>query len=393
MLELLYKISGQHPATTMPFGELYSGLIERVNKGLIHRKVSGDLELFSYSRDCMFERLWDTFTLMARGLVLCPKEERVIGLSFVKFFNFSEISIKLPDCSFSTYEKIDGSLIICYFFDDMWHCITRGSFKSEQAVWATKWLHDNVNINSLHKGTTYLAEAIYPENRIVVSYDFSGLVLLSAYNEKGYELTRNQLELEAECIGFKIVDEKHHSIDEMIEIVKDLPISSEGFVVRFENGYRLKIKGEPYIRVHRLVSDCTPLAIWDIMMHCGDLEVIKKDLPEEFHKDYDVISNILQKKFEETLDLIKKYKDELEDFSVKDLGLLLKWGEFAKYPDITKTCMFSCRRDTFFEEVLEDPGNDFSHPRRVIFDSFRPTSNKLEGFKQSSAMNRFAEES
>ena len=42
-----------------------------------------------------------------------------------------------------------------------------------------RWLA-NHDLSCLDKETTYLAEAIYPENRIVVHYQHAGLVLLGA---------------------------------------------------------------------------------------------------------------------------------------------------------------------------------------------------------------------
>lgn len=392
MLELLLKISKRHPSFLLHFDSFHDALTQRVESGLINRQVLNDLELYTYSRDCQFDKgHWDMFTLMSRGLVLCPGEKRIVAVAFPKFFNYSEISTVLPDEVFTITEKLDGSLIIIFFHDGEWNCITKGSFKSDQAVWATKWLHDNINILSLHKGMTYLAEVIYPENRIVVSYDYSGLVLLSAYNDEGYEITREALELEAECTGFRVVDEKHYELDEMLELAKTMDLTSEGFVVRFENGYRLKIKGDEYIRVHRLVSNCTPLAIWDIMKHCGDLEVIRKDLPEEFHRDFDQIHGILRAKFNKTLEVIKEFYEETKGLTNKDLGLALQSGKYVDKSRIARNCAFSCRREDFLKEAFEDPENKVSHPRRVIFESFRPTANVLEGFEPSSVMNRFEE--
>ncbi len=395
MLELLLKISNQHPAFFLPFNELRENLTQRVNSGLINRQVSNGLELYTYSRDCQFDKSnWDIFTLMARGLVLCPEEERIVAVAFPKFFNFSEISAVLPDESFMVTEKIDGSLIIIFHHKDMWHCITKGSFTSEQAIWATDWLYNNINILSLHNGMTYLAEAIYPANRIVVSYDYEGMVLLSAYTEKGYELTRNELELESECVGFRDVDEKIYTIDEMLELAKTMNLTSEGFVVRFENGYRLKIKGDEYVRVHRLISNCTPLAIWDMMRHCDNLEVISKDLPEEFRRDFDQISNLLQLKFEDTLRIIREFYYETEDLTNKELGLAIQSGKYNDRLPFVRACAFPCRKSDFFSTAFEPyKDNDTRHPRRFIFESFRPTGNVLEGFEPSSVMNRFEEES
>ncbi len=49
------------------------------------------------------------------------------------------------------------------------------------------------DLSFLDKETTYLAEAIYPENRIVVHYQHTGLVLLGAYRGDGSEMGYDEL--------------------------------------------------------------------------------------------------------------------------------------------------------------------------------------------------------
>jgi RNA ligase len=52
-------------------------------------------------------------------------------------------------------------------------------------------------------------------------------------------------------------------------LCQKLPRDREGFVVRFASGLRIKLKGEQYCRIHKLISRCTPLALWDAMMPGG----------------------------------------------------------------------------------------------------------------------------
>jgi len=123
-----------------------------------------------------------------------------------------------------------------------------------------------------------------------------------------------------------------------------------------------------------------------------NLEVIRKDLPEEFHKDFDQIVNLLREKFDNSLRIVRGFYYETEDLTNKELGLALKNGKYNDRLPFVRACAFPCRREGFFEKVFEPfLTNDTRHPRRFLFESFRPIGNVLEGFEPSSVMNRFEE--
>ena len=382
------KDSLYHPATTMSFNKLYKGLMKHVKAGNINVQREDGLEIFSYSKSCVYDGAWDKFTLMARGLILCPKKKKIIALTFPKFFNFGEVSTKLPDLPFTVNEKVDGSLGLCYFYEDKWHVATKGSFQSEQAVWATNWLNFNVALGQLDTNLTYLTEIIYHQNKIVVSYSFEGLVLLG-----GYDLTTGLEVFNAANNWYATYGCKqpkpyyYDSLDDILKVAETLDVNNEGFVVRFSNGYRIKIKGSEYIRVHRLISNCTPLAIWDMLRNNDRLDLVRMDLPEEHRKDFDQIVDLLQNKFDAYVKIIKDFYEATNTLSDKELGLFLKGcSDLA----IAKNFVFACRKKNFLTEVYETPGKQV-HPRNALFETFRPTANVLEGFVPSSAMNRFEE--
>jgi len=364
--------------------------MERVDKGLINVQRGLGLEIFSYSKSCVYEGAWDKFTLMARGLILDPQGKRIVALTFPKFFNFGEVSTQLPDLPFTVTEKMDGSLGLVFYWQGKWHVATKGSFQSDQAQWAAKWMQKNIVNVQLDTNLTYLTEIIYPSNKIVVSYSFEGLVLLG-----GYDLTT----------GFEVFDAAHtwlpyvglsifpktytyDSLDFMLGVAKTLDVDHEGFVVRFSNGYRIKIKGDEYCRVHRLISNCTPLAIWDMMRNLDDLEVIRVDLPEEHRKDFDQIRELLQDTFDNYILEIKALLGETRNWTDKEVGLNLK--SLDGHSKVAKSFLFAARKKNFLEEVHMAIDN-VKHARRALFEKFRPTGNVLEGFVPSSAMNRFDE--
>jgi len=111
----------------------------------------------------------------------------------------------VPDLPLEVTEKLDGSLIVIWFHHGRWNISTRGSFDSPQAQWAQEWCQHNVLQSSLRTNVTYLAEAVYPENRIVVNYPEQGLFLLSAYNrETGEEpMSHDTLDFAAAQAGFR----------------------------------------------------------------------------------------------------------------------------------------------------------------------------------------------
>ena len=387
----------EHPARVMDFDVLLSGLLEEEKNGNINIKYHPDysnLALFKYSQDCATERNWNKFTLIARGLILDIENKIVVATSFTKFFNYSEMEEKgcsFLEPNFTTSTKYDGSGINLFNFNNKWRTATCGSFISEQAQWAEKWLYDNVDLNYLDKSNTYIFEVIYPENKIVVSYDFSGLVLLSIYDKYGLEYSPSMLEYESSLIGVRLKKEySFNNISEILEIAKKLDNNEEGFVIRFNSGVRLKVKGDEYIRIHRLISRITPLAIWDLLLNETDLEPIKKDLPEELKKDFDNIISILQEKLRIFIDEVEIMYNNTKDMTDKKLGLYLQEHpeafEGGKF-DGTKKYIFMRRKNKFYE-ALKDIG---SKGRRQIFNAFKPTGNNLEDYIPSSVANRFSQ--
>ena len=222
------------------------------------------------------------------------KSRSVVATPFPKFFNVGEGAQTIPDLPFETYEKLDGSLIIIFWHDGEWKTATKGSLNSDQSVWAKERL-SKANLCALDPGTTYLCEAIYPANRIVVSYDYQGLVLLGAYDGSGEELDRDQLGDLADKVGWRIARAfGYATITDLLLIAKTLPLTEEGYVLRFSDGLRLKVKGDEYCRIHRLVSNLTPLSIWEAMLKQENMEAVRLQLPEEFWPDFDQIVSLLE---------------------------------------------------------------------------------------------------
>ena len=366
-----------HPARAIPYKELHDGLMGAVAAGNVSTKREGELALFTYTRSCVYDNAWDDFSLMARGLILNEKREQVIATPFPKFFNVGERDEPIPDQPFETFEKLDGSLIIAFWGGFEWCTATKGSFSSEQALWANLQLR-KLRTSGLLRETTFLFEAIYPENRIVIRYLEPKLVLLAAYDDFGYEYPYNELLYNAEAMGCELAKRHEYaSVSELLEKAETLPGDEEGFVLRFKDGHRLKVKGAEYRRLHALIHRVTPLALWEAMRSGDDLKKFRKDLPEEFWEDFDRIEGKLSAGYTGLLTEMTKILIKLQDKSDKEVGLALK-----DYPPELRRLIFPLRRHS-----VSDPKT-----QRLLYQQIRPTGNRLAGYEPSYAINRAQEE-
>ena len=310
-------------------------LSDYINRGLVIKQNHPTLPLsiYNYSRECQYNGMWDDITLNCRGLVL-DLEGNVIAKPFPKFFNYEEHTTnEIPNENFEVYEKMDGSLGILFYyeyelsdekryniwfnnnyetgmerffdpnnlpnFDDPyyeptpkikgeWHMATRGSFTSEQAIKGRELL-EKYNFEKLHTDYTYLFEIIYNENRIVCNYDFEDIVLLGIINTKtGNDVNLNndnediRIKNIISNIGFRIVTLYKTWGEDWETLKKEISKDNEGYVIRFSGGMRMKIKGDEYVRLHRILTNFSTKDIWELLKNGEPLEPFLERVPDEF---------------------------------------------------------------------------------------------------------------
>lgn len=247
-----------------------------------------ELRIYEYTAKTMFERKWNSVTTKTRGLIVNWETQEILARPFDKFFNYGEpsqldqIRLELND-EVIVYDKLDGSLGILYRRPDGFLAIaTKGSFHSEQAQWATKEIRKYMTTHFYEDETTWLFEIIYPENRIVVTYDFSGLVLLGARDiESGDEMFPDEL---LDWHGRKATLFRYQTLREALE-ASPRP-NAEGYVVYLtEFDVRVKIKQEDYLKLHKTVFSFGLQYVYDRMNLGKTEQEILADLPDEFHKE------------------------------------------------------------------------------------------------------------
>jgi RNA ligase len=385
-----------HPARVLPFGDLLDGLTRCVGAGHVSARYDGPRALYCYTNQCVYEGAWNEFTTLARGLILDLHTHKVVATPFPKFFNIGERKESVPDLPFEAFDKLDGSMITIYFHNGEWRTATKGSFDSAQARWAKRELHkvsmrDECGLLHLHPGATYLCEAIYRDNKIVVRYPYESLVLLAAYNEDGRELAHRNLAAIAGDMGWRVAERfEYPSMSHLLAESKTWKSDVEGRVLRFSNGERIKIKGEDYCHVHRLVSGCTPLALWEAMLKDASLPAMRLELPEEFWPDFDAITAILTAGLAQFVGKVTAAVASVAHLSDRELGPTLATRVPAPYGKY----VFHLRKKG---ELLPPPNwdntlNPIPMIRRAVFNEIRPAGNKLTGYTPSASVHRVHEE-
>lgn len=316
-------------------------LDEYVKLGLVRSQTNddGSLTIYVYSEFTQFERLWNSVTRQCRGLVVDNKS-RVIVRCLPKFFNADEPEALLerpkvfdPN-TLVVQDKLDGSLI--QVANDPEHGLvvtSKGSFNSDQAKWARQIIHEESIV--FEPGLTYIFELIHPDNRIVIDYggrrELVLLAVLDTETGKEHDIYTSRFE------AFNRVAKLTPGLVEDITALNDGPLV-EGVVANF-GGYRVKIKTDEYLRLHRIVTDFTPKRVWEALSIGQSLEF--KNMPEEFQAwldetialflaAYDELESDVRSEFKRAQDLTDKELGLADDYRYKGFVFMMRNGKDIK---------------------------------------------------------------
>lgn len=240
------------------------------------------LRIINYTEKAQYENEWNEVTRQCRGLIVDP-QGHIVARPFDKFLNYGqdEADKLLMDQQVIATDKMDGSLGILWQYGDEIGISTRGSFISDQAVFATRLLHDKYTID-FDPMWTYMFEIIYPENRIVLDYgDMQDLVLLGARHIKsGFVRLPESL---SSWKGPKTKTFPYKTLREALSAPQRH--NAEGLVVYFPGlDYRIKIKQDDYIALHKIVTGLTERRVWENMKEGKTFEELCEIVPDEWHK-------------------------------------------------------------------------------------------------------------
>ena len=197
-----------------------------------------------------------------RGIILDKTDNfKVISYPFYRFNDYNTNTVKGIDLdSIRFYEKIDGSVISMYYYDDNWFISTKTLPDADGKI-----LNLDLNFKeaffrtfnelgySLPKDVnkTYVFEFTFNNQGITIK-EKSNISLLMVRDMD--TLLEEDHEKYAIANGWDYVRSLDiNSLDEALKIVRNLdPTVSEGFVACDKNFYRLKIKSPQYENIAEL---------------------------------------------------------------------------------------------------------------------------------------------
>lgn len=257
-------------------------LDQRVEKGLVRRQRHNILPLtiYSYTREAQFSGAWDKYTMMSRGLIV-NATGHIVAKPFGKFFNLGERHCPdLPKLPYQIFEKVDGSLGIFFNYDNNWHVATRGSFDNEFVDYASDRLS---LVQHYPKYWTICTEISMPPEidglERCVKHP-PGIFLLGAVDIYSGKDVSWKAVTDGWIGHLPIVH--YRTIDDLPELAKTAT-GTEGWVIRWTNGFRVKIKTAWYFKLFRTILRLDE-RIRNMMLAEEPLCNILKELPEEFHE-------------------------------------------------------------------------------------------------------------
>jgi hypothetical protein len=278
----------------------------RSGKTLDHLK--SELGIFSHKKDDLvvlnYHQIDSPKThpivMECRSLILETTFWDVVSMAFRRFFNYGEAPEHTENlCWRNAYanEKVDGSLIQVFFYNDVWCMATRGTINGTGNVGfynlTFRQLFDRVVsqypkfYRGLNPNISYTFEIVSLENRIVTLYEDDALYLIAARNkmESWRELSNDEILYESVRLGIPMPARYCVSSDSDVrKLIQEYDAQDEGFVVCdysfipdvFPGSFsRIKMKNPAYLAMAKAKDQCRSFsAMLELIVRGKDLEFV-----------------------------------------------------------------------------------------------------------------------
>lgn len=199
-----------------------------------------------------------------RGLVIEKDSLSLVARSFKRFFNLGEEKQEIMWGGANCLEKVDGSLILVYCWNNSWHVNTRGSFgagTTNGKTWG-ELVRGCLDFSRLDPALSYSFELCSPYNQVVRLHPHTHLYFLSAFRGEE-EIGAEEYTEIGRSLAVKGILElpqlyTFNSWEDIDGFLAEKELSDktfEGVVVRDITGLRIKVKSKSYLRIHRLSNN------------------------------------------------------------------------------------------------------------------------------------------
>ena len=209
---------------------------------------------------------WNKDNHFNRSIVVDKNTLQVYSCGWPKFFNYGESSELYPNIidytDINVFNKMDGSLVICDYVNDVFSMRTRGTadYRSQENYKdfeALRIIYPRLlDVVREYNHISFLFEIETPNNVIVIRSNDIKFTFLGAINKKELTcLSENEIDYLAVRMG--VNRPKKHKFSGLSELNADVKnwIGEEGVVVSYnKNQNRIKIKSDWYTKLHRLAT-------------------------------------------------------------------------------------------------------------------------------------------
>lgn len=265
-----------------------------------------------------------------RGIILDEANNwNVVAYPFNRFYNYGQPGTEDIDWeTASVFQKLDGTLIIMFHYNNEWLVATKGSpdasgqvgdfnFTFSELAWDT-FNKEGYSTDQLYKNCTYCWELTSPYNKVVVPYCKPELTLLAVRDNNTFKESSS-----LEFCQFRTVESYPlHSWKGILSSLEKLSGQhNEGYVVCDANFNRVKVKHPGWAALAHMKDGLTKRRI---------LELIRTGEDEEFllyFEEFQTLFNEVKNKYSNLVNKIEyswnKYKhiEDKKEFAlqVKDL--------------------------------------------------------------------------
>lgn len=321
----------------------------------LHINVKENLVIFKYNQ--FNSDFSNKIVCESRGIILEKGTWNIVAHPFDKFFNYGETqayNISLKDSYI--LEKIDGSIIKVFHYNNKWRIATNGTIDADDAsnmdgITFSKIFFDIVSKEDFNKLTenfspnlTYIFELVHPSNRIVVDYgDLKELVFIGLKENDGalcdFNIFHKSIKKKYEKIfkRFSIRFSKKFNVvnlDDMSQL-SDLADDHnnkgnnfEGFVVvQIVDDLvvgRVKVKSPKYVQLHHIATgEGVTNNLVGVLLDNEEeeFEIYLDKLPESVKEEY----KLLKKRYSDLIEYLSKegnyYKKRSHKLTRKELAL------------------------------------------------------------------------
>lgn len=307
--------------------------------------------LFSLKYNMIESPMEEPLVQECRGIILDANDNwNVVARPFDKFFNVGEDRAHPIDWdSAKVVDKMDGSLMILYHYDDRWNIASSGTpdasgnvndvvqFDSFADLWWHTWELGEYTLPSDRlKDFTFMFELMTPFNRAVVPHEKFWLTLIGIRNRiTGEEFNPYYA---TQCDEFVAQFPLPRvfpigSVEEMMEASKHLdPLEQEGYVVVDRFFRRVKVKTPQYVALSHMRDSFNSKAAVEIVRTGEGSEVVA------YFPHYKYTLDIIQARYDKLVSILTENYERLKGIeSQKEFAL-----EAVQLP--MSDCLFAVRR-------------------------------------------------